>query len=85
MWTIWAFIRIIDPSKNHDWRGHRFVKKKDKSDIEYDIKKLIQSILLWKAHILTTNSQEKAKQKILEELHNETPFWSDWFCHEIVS
>ena len=50
------------------------LSKEEKAEIEYDTNRSIHSIQLWKAHILMTINQERAKQKILEELDEETAF-----------
>ena len=41
---------------------------------QYDHKRAINSILLWKAHLLRTVVQEKAKQDILTNLNKKAPF-----------
>ena len=46
----------------------------EREDLHYDAAQAVQSILLWKAHILTTVNQDIAKQLILEKLDDSTAF-----------
>ena len=44
----------------------------EREDLHYDAAQAVQSILLWKAHILTTVNQNIPKELILEKLDDST-------------
>ena len=46
----------------------KFYSKEQQEDILYDFERFRKAISLWKAHIMRTTNQERAKQEILENL-----------------
>ena len=46
----------------------------EREDLHYDAAQAVQSIYLWKAHILTTVNQDITKELILEKLDDSTAF-----------
>jgi hypothetical protein len=47
-----------------------FYSKEQKEDSLYDFKKAVSSIKEWKAHIMRSANQERAKQDIMDVLHS---------------
>ena len=50
----------------------KFYGKEQQGDILYDFERSREAISLWKAHIMGTLNQERAKQKILENLDSSS-------------